>query len=254
MLMDRALYAGTELERDVLPQLHAGEQTRYRAFTHSQRRLGWLAGRALLLAALQHELGDIDPTALRTQPEGSLRYEAARIHLNLSHSGDLFAAALSPDPVGIDIEWPRPRKLIDNVADYFAKEEVTCLQALPETQRQLAFYRLWTLKEAACKSVGLSLWQTLRRCVVDLAASRVACSPPFPAGAWRFISAQVEPGWCLAIALQGVSQPVNAGCWRLVTPGQWQAQKLAEVMSLQGESLPADTHDIKTNLHHSSHA
>jgi 4'-phosphopantetheinyl transferase len=254
MLMDRALYAGTDLEQIVLPQLHADEQARYRAFTNLERRRNWLAGRALLLAALQHELGEVDPAALRTRPEGGVCYGAAGINLNLSHSGDWFAVALSRNPVGIDIEWPRPRKLIENVADYFAEEEVVYLQALPEAQRQQAFYRFWTLKEAACKSVGLSLWQTLRHTVIDLASRRVVCAPPFPAGSWSFLSARLEPGWCLAIAIHGVSRAIDANCRRLVAPQQWQAQQLAEIMSLQGESLPADTLDTKTDLHRSSHA
>lgn len=254
MLMDQSLYAGIELERDVLPQLHAGEQARYRAFAHLPRRRSWLAGRALLLAALQHELGEVDPTALRTQLEGGVRYDAAGIYLNLSHSGDLLAVALSRNPVGIDIEWPRARKLIDNVADYFAQEEAAYLLALPEVQRQQAFYRLWTLKEAACKSVGLSLWQTLRHTVFDLAMGRAVCSPPFPAGSWSFLSARLEPGCCLALALHGVSHPIETDCRRLVASGERQVEKLVEIMSSQGESLPADMHDTKDNPHHSSDA
>ncbi|MDQ6677728.1 MAG: 4'-phosphopantetheinyl transferase superfamily protein [Acidobacteriota bacterium] len=75
---------------------------------------------------------------------------------NVSHSGDLFAAAVSRwGPVGIDIESIRPMHDLQSLARrFFALPEYTAIEGLDEAGRPLAFFRCWTRKEAYLKARG----------------------------------------------------------------------------------------------------
>lgn len=222
-----------ERERTLLLQLAPEERSRYRAFGAERRRVSWLAGRALLLAALEQVLGRADPANLTTAPEGGVRYAAADIHLNLSHGGGWLAAALAACPVGVDVEGPRPRALVDEAARLFCPAEASALAALPEMERLTAFYRLWTLKEAASKAAGLTVWDGLSRACFDLAARRARLAAPFPAGEWRFLQGRPAPDCLLALACRSGEVPVEH---RQLSGGGWRETRLAEAVSLHGEA------------------
>lgn len=212
-------------EQVLLAQLHPEEQARYHGFTADARRRSWLGGRALALAALAHLSGkQVDPSALRTAESGGIRYADGSLHLSLSHSRDLIGVALSTAPVGLDLEWPRPRTSVDLAGRVFSAQEAAWLDTLPAAERLDAFYTLWTLKEAACKAVGLSLWQGLRYARFDPVAGDCTLKQPFPTGEWAFIHARLETGWQLALALR--SAPPEIECWRLTAPQQWRREPL----------------------------
>ena len=233
--MESTSHAHLQLERDVLPGLHPEEQTRYRTFAHPHRRQTWLAGRALMLAALSRQLGEVDASALRTDPEGGVRYHAAPIHLSLSHCRDLIVVAMSAVRLGVEVEWPRPRALLRDPAQVFHLREAAYLQSLPESERLAAFYVFWTLKEAACKCAGISLLKTLRSTCFDVAAGRFSYESPFPAGARRFMTAAIEPGWRLALAISGRGDMPQIEAWRLLVPADWEQQPLARQVFLHGQ-------------------
>ena len=71
---------------------------------------------------------------------------------NLSHSGPLAVLAVSPLPVGADVEAPGPARL--SVAERcFLPEELAWMEEAPEER----FAFLWTRKEAVMKCCGLGL-------------------------------------------------------------------------------------------------
>lgn len=232
--MDTACETHAEREQEVLPRLHAAEQTRYQSFTHPRRRQTWLAGRALLLAALTRQLGRIEPDALRSDPAGGVHYRDDTPHLSLSHSRDLIAAAMAPVPIGVDIEWPRSRAALRQFTRLFADDETARLQALPPAERQRAFYDLWTLKEAAGKAAGVPLLESLRCARFDLDNKIFSLEAPFPSGGWGFLSARLEPDWHLALAANNQGEALRVECWRLSAPDQWIAQPLARQVFLRG--------------------
>ena len=207
--LDTASHA--ERETTLLPRLAAAEQARYREFSAETRRHTWLAGRELLLAALAHTQGDADPARLLTAEHGGVRYSEAQVHLNLSHSGAWLAAAVADLSVGIDIERLRPRGMVAQAARVFCAREVQHLAG--EIDPLPRFYRLWTLKEAACKAVGLTVWDALRRACFDLDVGRCHLSPPFPAGSWHFVYGDFAADWCLALALHGADDAPEVACW-----------------------------------------
>jgi 4'-phosphopantetheinyl transferase len=232
MFMDASACGHAELERELLPRLHAAEQQRYRHLARRQRRETWLAGRALLLAALARRSDSIDATALRTDSVGGVRYQAAGVHLSLSHCRELFAVSVSSAAAGIDIEWSRPRPALQHVERIFSPSEATRLRGLPDTEQQDAFYTLWTLKEAACKAAGISIWETLRSACFDLDQAGFSPHPPFPSGDWRFMSACVDTGWRLALAAQAADAISGIECWRMTAPGRWRTQALTRQIFL----------------------
>jgi phosphopantetheinyl transferase len=225
--LDSAAHA--ERERSLLPQLAPAEQDRYRAFSAETRRHTWLAGRELLLATVVHAQGEATPAALLTAEHGGVRYADGSVHLNLSHSGDWLAAALAPVPVGIDIERLRPRAITTQAARVFCPQEAQHLAQ--EADPLPLFYRLWTLKEAACKAAGLTIWDALHQVCFDLVAGRCTLTPPFPPGPWHFIYGDFAPDWRLALALRGELPEVS--CWRRDGAG-WAAMTLSGAGTVAG--------------------
>lgn len=203
--------AHADREQRLLPRLAAAEQARYRAFSAETRRQTWLAGRELLLAVLVRAQGEADPALLLTAEHGGVRYGDGRVHLNLSHSGEWLAAAAASVPVGIDIERLRPRAVTGQAAKVFCPKEAAHLAQ--EADPLPLFYRLWTLKEAACKAAGLSIWDALHRACFDLEAGRGRLAPPFPKGPWHFWYGDFAPGWRLAVGLCGASDASELACW-----------------------------------------
>jgi len=223
MLMDAA---AAPMEGALLPRLHAAEQARYRGFDHAARRVSWLAGRALMLAALERVTGSVDPLALRTAESGGVRYGDGAWHLNLSHSCGLIGVALATLPVGLDIEWPRTRLAVDAAERVYTPEEAAQLAPLAAAERQDTFYAFWTLKEAACKAMDLQLWQGLKHARFDLAARRFFPEPPFPGGPWSCVHARLPEGVRLALAVRS-APPLEVECLRLAAPG-WNKEMLVE--------------------------
>ena len=78
------------------------------------------------------------------------------ISVSLSHSGAHIAVAVGQSAVGVDVE--RKRKFSLAVSRrWFQTKEHEFLTSLPEEERARAFFRLWTLKEAALKYTGEGL-------------------------------------------------------------------------------------------------
>jgi 4'-phosphopantetheinyl transferase len=233
-LMDFASGAPPGWEAELLPRLHPDEQARYRTFTHAARRESFLAGRTLLIALLTRTLGRVEPAALRTADTGGVRYEAAPVHVNLSHSSSLAAAVISSRPVGVDLERLRMRPSVQQVARVFTPAEGARVDALPEAERLEAFYILWTLKEAACKAAGLSLWEGLRGAHFDTDAGRAELEAPFPREPWAFMHAGFAPNWRIALALRGAGPGFRTASQRLGADGSWRDEVLAQPLYLYG--------------------
>jgi 4'-phosphopantetheinyl transferase len=123
------------------------------SFKIEKRRRDWLGGRyaakTLLRdrAAAGKALGEIEITY-----DACGRPEWAGKPLSISHSGPYCAAACGPEAMkflGMDIEKAEPRAAAW-YADYFHKSE------LPSPDMNQAT-RLWTIKEALLKALGLGL-------------------------------------------------------------------------------------------------
>lgn len=218
-------------EQELLPRLAPQEQARYRTFEAEARRHSWLMGRELLCAAVTRTLGEVDAAAVLTDESGGVCYARDGVYLNLSHSGDWFAAACGSAPLGIDIERVRPRAVTAQPARVFCAGEAAALEQDPDPLT--GFYRLWTLKEAACKAAGLTVWDSLRHVCFDLEAARCSLSPPFPRGTWHFMCGSFAPGWRLALAVRGTAAAPRTSSWRR-NGQEWERFELSDTAQLAG--------------------
>jgi 4'-phosphopantetheinyl transferase len=123
----------------------------------------WVRSRAALRSILGGYLG-MAPSAvsfaLGPKDKPALAgADAARLHFNLSHSGDLALVAVAPDrEVGADVE--RIRQGLDELSlarRAFDAEMVGLLESTEPELRTSVFFRLWVRHEARVKCRGTGI-------------------------------------------------------------------------------------------------
>ena len=140
--------------------LSADERERAARFHFDIHRCRFVAGRGILRRLLGHYTGK-DPAEIEFL-YGANRKPALRtsgLHFNLSHSEDRAVFAFtSIAPVGVDMECLRPVPGMMQIAErFFSPFEFDTISAFPDDQRNAAFLRCWTRKEAVIKSTGEGL-------------------------------------------------------------------------------------------------
>jgi 4'-phosphopantetheinyl transferase len=81
-----------------------------------------------------------------------------QIEFSVSHSEQAVTVALSPSgAIGVDIESAVERDRSNIVYDALTDRERALLRQCPEDQQWALFIRLWTLKEACAKALGLGV-------------------------------------------------------------------------------------------------
>lgn len=101
---------------------------------------------------------------------------APHLHFNLSHTPGLAMAVVASSPVGCDVE-STTRPIHPALARRaFSPTDCDRLSALPEPDRPAEFFRLWTLKEASLKALGIGF-----RTDPDPAALARVSAHPVPA-------------------------------------------------------------------------
>ena len=108
---------------------------------------------------------------------------------NLAHSENLALIAIARDrEVGIDVEAVRSGRDLERIAErFFSPREAATLKAISPPERDHAFYRCWTRKEAYLKAMGGGL-------SVPLDSFDVAFAPGAPAELLAIRGAPDEPG------------------------------------------------------------
>src|SRR5207302_8233420 len=115
------------------------------------------------------------------------------LHINLAPSDGLALVAVTRVcPVGVDVERIRPLRDAEGIIErFFSPRESAALKALPADQKPVAFFNLWTRKEAWLKATGDGIGESLNQ-------SEVSLLPDEPA---RFLSilgdTQVAAAWTL---------------------------------------------------------
>ncbi|HLH54935.1 MAG TPA: 4'-phosphopantetheinyl transferase superfamily protein [Verrucomicrobiae bacterium] len=169
---------------------------------------GWMRevlSRYLLVApsTLRFELGPKGKPSL-AGPTGP-----RKVLFNLSHCEGVAVLAISPDArVGIDVERVRPLADAQLLVDrFFSKREADQFRhAGPETI-DLAFFNLWTRKEAWLKATGEGITHLLGQVEVGFfpgEPERLIELPPGygAAAAWSLCSFNPLPGYVGALAIE----------------------------------------------------
>ena len=209
---------------ELASMLSAAERERAMRFRFDLHRNRFIAGRGLLRAALGQYL-NTQPGRVEFVygPNGkpSLSQTAAGtgIRFNLAHSEDLAVLAVMRDrDVGIDVERVRPIPEVEQlVARFFSVRENAAFQALPEEQRAVAFFNLWTRKEAWLKATGEGIARSLRRVEVSFLPGEPARlihieGSEEEAARWRLFAFKPAEDFVAALACQSCETEVN--CWR----------------------------------------
>jgi 4'-phosphopantetheinyl transferase len=195
--------------------LSVPEVERANRFHFSRDRRQFVATRALLRTLLGRSL-HMDPARLEFGAGAQGKPYLARTatghppRFNVAHSGDHALIGMSAEAdVGVDIEVVRDAAATLPIADrFFSAGESAAIRLLPEDQRQLAFFRLWTLKEAFVKAVGAGLSHPLNAFEVT------TNEPEFPRltipgeaqaadGGWSLRDLSNPPEYAAALAVRG---------------------------------------------------
>lgn len=117
------------------------------------------AARRLLLMALEKEYPEYGGTFQIEKDERGKPFLRGheKIHISLSHSGELAACAAAKEPVGVDVEQRKQRSGSQRILRRLHAREREWLLGLPEDRREQAFYDLWVRKESFLKATGQGL-------------------------------------------------------------------------------------------------
>ena len=204
--------------------LAPSERERAVRFRFDLHRNRFIAGRGLLRAVLGRYL-KTNPARLEFdysatgKPALSGAAAGTRIGFNLAHSENLAVLAVMLDQdVGIDVERVRPIPDAEQlVARFFSSRENAAFQALPEEQREAAFFNLWTRKEAWLKATGEGIAHSLKRVEVSFLTGEPARlikieDSQEEAARWRLIELNPALGFAAALACPAGEIEVNS--WR----------------------------------------
>ena len=143
--------------------LDEGERARADRFVVDQVKRRFVLSHAALRLILARRLGgdwrDIRYDTVANGKPCLAGSAAGRLEFNMSHSGDLMVVALSDDrPVGIDVEAWRPIDRVRGLAEtILAARELAVFDGLSPADASRSLLRLWTVKEAVVKALGLGL-------------------------------------------------------------------------------------------------
>lgn len=160
---------------ELLQILSDDERLRANRFYFEQHRQRFIVGRGTLRVILGRYLG-IEPGQLefeysdRGKPSLAKSYNKDQLQFNLSHSQGLALYGFTRNrKIGIDLEYLRSLPDAQQIAErFFCAREFELISTLPPEEKQKAFFRGWTAKEAYLKATGDGLSGSLEQVEVSL--------------------------------------------------------------------------------------
>jgi 4'-phosphopantetheinyl transferase len=199
---------------DLEVTLSGTERDRARRFHFTKHRLAYVFAHAVLRDILSHYLHfcppDIrfcenlfgKPSLVQTGSGGTLEF-------NLSHAGSLVLVALSGGRrIGVDVEEIRAVDDFSVIAEsHFTPPECAFIFGHGPADREPAFFRCWTRKEAYIKAVGKGLSIALNSFDTLIASGqsgrRIAGGPDRPDVAnWWLADLDVPNNYMAAVAVE----------------------------------------------------
>lgn len=191
------------------------EKNRAARFHFAKDRDHYIVGRGLLRRLLGAYLG-LDPAwvAFRYGNYGKPALKAGDLNhtleFNLAHSGGraLYAFCWNR-PLGIDLEQVRAMDHQDDfAAQIFSASESALIASLDGEQKQQAFFKIWTCKEAFFKASGDGLTKPIDQAEIALDVGETARLVSINGDArqahgWQLETFQPAVGYYAALAFQG---------------------------------------------------
>lgn len=156
----------------------------------------------------------------RGKPDLAAAGAGPPLFFNLSNSHELALLGVTRErEVGVDLEHLKPMAELDKIAErFFAPPESATLLDLPPAERERAFFRCWTRKEAYLKAVGVGLAAPLDSFVVTLGPGEPPRmlslrGDPAAGARWRYWHLEPAPGYLGALAVEDAELTLR--CWTL---------------------------------------
>jgi 4'-phosphopantetheinyl transferase len=215
---------------NVLGLLHPQERARASRYRDPAQGARFALTRAALRLIISVQVGraaedlEFDTTPLG-QPFLVDMPMAGRLRFSVSHSYDWALCAVTlDDRIGIDIERLRSLDYRAVGCIAFSEEEQATLKALPAHDRQEAFFRLWTFKEAYGKARGLGIAQQLpvirdgcgEDLLFELLHNRTSLEAP---DGWLLSKLVAPPGYVAALALENCEKRIVECQFPIALPG-----------------------------------
>jgi 4'-phosphopantetheinyl transferase len=204
--------------------LSQDELDRAKRFHFERDRRHFISGRGILRsiidsylkigpALLQFAYGPCGKPLLANLPANRA------LHFNLAHSDGLLMVALSETcPVGIDVERVRPVDGIDGLVERFCPPRANLdWQTLPLHQRPIAFFNLWTRKEACLKATGVGLSAEIDELEVSFLPGepvRVLKFAGMALSADKWTLKDLSPAENYVAAIAAATPEVKLSCWQ----------------------------------------
>ena len=200
------------------------ERARAARFRFDRDRDRFIAGRGLLRTVLASYVeGDPGRLAFDYGPNGkpclSECDRSGGVHFNLAHSDDLLLVAVARSwEIGVDVERVHALADAEGVAErFFSPREREGLRDLPAAQKLLAFFNLWTRKEAWLKATGVGISDSLGQVEVSFLAGEPARLLKLPGSTeadhpWSLHELAPAAGFVGALAVP--AKEIRLNCWR----------------------------------------
>jgi 4'-phosphopantetheinyl transferase len=171
----------------------------------SRRKMQSVVADSLLRDLLEREAG-YPPSSWQLianadgKPSVHMIDGSSTIHVSLSHSGMLAAAAIADvGPIGLDLEYRASKRSISEIAAYaFGPQEKRAV----ETGGISAFYRIWTLREALAKALGVGFPMLAdRRDYFAGAPASGQWQSIIDGRRWHFLASEIDSDYAIAVAI-----------------------------------------------------
>lgn len=195
--------------------LSQDETDRAMRFVFEKDRNHYIVGRGLLRTILGGYLG-LEPAQLtfvygpHGKPALQSGQSAQAIEFNLSHSNDLVLYAFNLNRrIGVDVEYLIPMTDMDDFAEqFFTPRESAWINSLPGIQKEDAFFKTWTCKEAFLKANGSGLTVPINQVEISLKAEGTVeliaiGEDQEQAANWHIEMFSPLPGYQAALAVEG---------------------------------------------------
>ena len=136
------------------------ECRRLDAYRNAAAAERYVVTRSLVRIVLGRHIGE-EPRKVRVSRTDLGKPMSERVHFNVSHSGDLVLLAVSDDrAIGVDVERRRPvqrvRALIERWLTDAERRDLERIRGSDGDESD-AFLRVWSLKEARLKALGVGI-------------------------------------------------------------------------------------------------
>lgn len=202
--------------------LSEDELIRANRFYFSKDKDRYIAARSMLRKILSFYL-DIEPNAVRFRysqhgkpslhPDMDglkLPIQTSNLKFNLSHSNSIALVGITLNrQIGVDVEYTKHLPDADEIAGrFFSSQENLIYQELKQAQKQTAFYRCWTRKEAFIKAIGEGLSFPLGQFAVNFLPNEEPCIEHIngqknQGRKWSLEAFKPDPKYIGAVAVKG---------------------------------------------------